>query len=161
MTPTRTVAIVGTLAVIAFATLAALQILVLNPLAAAPGRTLPEIHAEMARWGESLGTPWVLGILLVGVALAVAMLVDAWRDRSPHPPMYAGGYLGLLTLGTPAYWLASFGAGMALADTFATTGGDHSPWAAPLYVVSGTAWAGLIVLLALSARRRSVPRSSR
>lgn len=27
---------------------------------------------------------------------------------APHPPMYAGGYLGLLTLGTPAYWLADF-----------------------------------------------------
>ena len=59
LTPTQRVALVGTLAVLAYAALAGLQILVLNPLAAVPGRTLPQIEAEMARWGESLGAPWV------------------------------------------------------------------------------------------------------
>lgn len=153
MTPTRVVALVGTLAVVAFATLAAVQILVLNPLAAAPERTLPEIHAELARWDESLGTPWVLGLLAIGIGLAAWMLVSAWRAAPSMTTTYLAGYLGLLVLGTPAYWLASFGAGMALADTFATTGGDHSPWAIPLYITSGIAWLSLVTLLVRSGVR--------
>ena len=42
---TRRIAALGTLAVVAYAALAAVQILVLNPLAAVPGRTLPQIEA--------------------------------------------------------------------------------------------------------------------
>ena len=48
-------------------------------------------------------------------------------------------FLVLLALGAPAYFWANFGPGMALADTFFVSGGDHSPWSAPLYVTSGLA----------------------
>lgn len=51
------IAAVGTALVTAYAGLAALQILVLNPLAAAPGRNLDEIGEDMAAAGESLTAP--------------------------------------------------------------------------------------------------------
>lgn len=143
---TRRIAALGTLAVVAYAALAAVQILVLNPLAAVPGRTLPQIEAELARWGESLGTPRVLGLLGFGVTLAVALLVTAWLDKDPAPWDYALGYLAMLVLGAPAYFVASFGAGMALADSFGISGGDHAPWALPLYIASALALVALVTL---------------
>lgn len=48
------IAFVGTLLVVAYAGLAVVQIFVLNALAAAPGKTLGQIHADMAAAGESL-----------------------------------------------------------------------------------------------------------
>lgn len=72
---TRRIAALGTLAVVAYAALAAVQILVLNPLAAVPGRT-----------------------------------------------------------------------GMALADSFGISGGDHAPWALPLYIASALALVALVTL---------------
>lgn len=156
LTPTQRVALVGTLAVLAYAALAGLQILVLNPLAAVPGRTLPQIEAEMARWGESLGAPWVGGVLITAVVVAVGMLVGAWREPDPDARGWALGYLALLVAGAPAYWLLSFGPGMALADSFGISGGDHAPWALPLYAVSALALVALVTL-AVWPRRRSAP----
>ena len=150
----RPIALLGTAAVVAYAVLAGTQILVLNPWAAAPGRSLAQIHADLHAAGESLGTPWVLAILGLGVALAVGMVVTAWRSRSDDRLMYAFGYLALLELGTPAYWLTSFGSGMALADTYGITGGDHAPWAIPLYVTSGLAFVAMVALGLASLRSR-------
>lgn len=127
-----------------YAALAAVQILILNPLAAVPGRTLVEIEAEMSSRGEDIGEAAVLIILGIGVALAVAVALVSigmrWRPLST-----ASAFLALLVLGTPAYFLASFGPGMALADAFAISGADASPWALPLYAVSLLAVAGLVV----------------
>lgn len=50
---TLLISIVGVLAVLAYAVLAALQILVLNPLAAAPGLTMDEIRFAMAEAGRT------------------------------------------------------------------------------------------------------------
>ncbi len=72
----------------------------------------------------------------------------------------AAAYLVLLVLGTPAYWVASFGPGMALADTYAISGADSSPWPAPLYVTSGLALVALAGLLAWAGPRASADRGS-
>ncbi len=69
------IAAIGTTLVTAYAGVAALQILVLNPLAAAPGKELDQIRADMAAVGESLSTPMAVGILSVGVGLAVVTFV--------------------------------------------------------------------------------------
>lgn len=149
-TKARLIAVVGTLLVAAYAALAALQILVLNPLAAVPGKSLPEIEATMAQANEGLGTPWVLAWLGVGVAMAVGMFASVLRTHDARPGAVAAAFLVLLALGAPAYFLVSFGPGMALADAFGISGADHSPWALPLFAASGLA---VVALVALSLAR--------
>lgn len=142
----RAIAISGVAVVTMYAALAAVQILILNPLAAVPGRTLVGIETEMASRGEDINEVAVLAILGIGVALAVLVAVVSigmrWRARSA-----VSAFLALLVLGTPAYFLASFGPGMALADAFAISGADASPWAVPLYAMSLLAAAGLLASL--------------
>ena len=159
--PPAAIARVGTLAVAAYAAMAALQILVLNPLAAAPGRSLAQIHADMDAAGESLGTPTVVVVAGVALAMAITLAVNARREPPSSWRLYLAGYLAILMLGVPAYWVASFGAGMSLADTYGITGGDHSPWALPLYAVSALAFIGLVTLAAAALTGRSAPQSSR
>lgn len=139
------VAIAGTVAVAGFAVLAALQILVLNPLAAVPGATLDQIRTELAAAGESLGTPGVLVVMALGVAFAAGLLVLTLRGRLATRRV-GRLYLVLLVLGTPAYWMASFGGGMSLADTYGISGADYSPWAMPLFLTSGAALLALVLI---------------
>jgi hypothetical protein len=141
------------LAVTAYAALAAVQILVLNPLAAAPGLTLTEIRGRMSDAGESLMPGTVLGILGLGVAMAIGVAVVCLVTRA-HPVVPAMTFLAVLMGGAPAYFVASFGPGMALADTFMIGGADASPWAIPLFAVSALAAVGILVGVAFTARRR-------
>ncbi|NJI57865.1 hypothetical protein HCX50_00320 [Microbacterium oxydans] len=156
--PRRTlwISIVGVLAVTAYAAVAAVQILVLNPLAAVPGRTLDEIRAEMDAAGEVLLWEPVAFILGIGVVLAVVVAIASIRGRA-HPMVPVMSYLALLMLGAFGYFTASFGVGMSLADTFGISGGDYSPWARPLYAVSLFAGVALVVVpLVMLVRRRTV-----
>ncbi|PKQ36133.1 MAG: hypothetical protein CVT61_02565 [Actinobacteria bacterium HGW-Actinobacteria-11] len=150
------ISIVGVLAVLAYAVLAALQILVLNPLAAAPGLTLDEIRFAMAEAGENLGQGAVFSVLGIGVALAVAVAVVSVVRRA-DPVVPAMTFLALLMLGAVGYFVASFGAGMALADTFGISGADYSPWARPLYVVSALAAVAIVVGGAMAVMRSRHP----
>lgn len=142
------IAIFGVLAVAGYAALAAAQILVLNPLAAVPGLSLAEIRVEMDAADESLGDGAVLGFLGFGVALAVAAAAICLVRRA-SARLTAAVFLGLLVLGAPAYFVASFGPGMALADTFFISGGDASPWAMALQIASFVA---LLVLVPIVVR---------
>lgn len=153
--PRRTlwISIAGVLAVTAYAAVAAVQILVLNPLAAVPGRTLDEIRAEMDAAGEILLWEPVVFILGIGVALAVVVAVLSIRGRA-HPIVPAMSFLALLMLGALGYFAASFGVGMSLADTFGISGGDYSPWARPLYAVSLLAGVALVVVPVVTVMRR-------
>lgn len=149
------ISIAGVLAVTAYAAFAAVQILVLNPLAAAPGLTLEEIRAEMASANESLGQEAAFFILGIGVVLAVGVAVVSIVAKAP--PIVPGmTFLALLMFGTVAYFVASFTAGMGLADTFGIGGADYSPWAGPLYGVSvGAAIILVISGIAISVRNRT------
>ena len=148
------IALIGTSFVIVYAGLAALQILVLNPLAAAPGKELHQIRTEMAAVGESLSAPMAVGVLCAGVGLAVVtfVLIAVGGDANPRAAAFA--YLVLLMFGAPAYFVASFGAGMGLADTYGISGADYSPWARPLYLVSFLALLGALTLGAIDLIRR-------
>lgn len=148
------IAAIGTIAVTAYAALAALQIFVLNPLAAAPGRDLRQIRADMAGFGESLSSHLAIPILSTGVVLALVLFVAIVAIKASTPLIAMTGYLVLLAFGAPAYFMASFGAGMGLADTYMISGGDHSPWAIPLYLVSGLALLTPFALGAAGAIRR-------
>jgi hypothetical protein len=150
------VSAIGVLAVVVYAAVAALQIMVLNPLAAAPGRTLDQIRADMGEAGESLSPTSVFGILGIGVILAVVVAVVAIMGRMPAA-IAAMVFLSLVALGTLGYFAASFGAGMGLADTYGISGADYSPWARPLYVASLVALGILLVLAVREMRRRRRP----
>ena len=144
------VALVGSASVVVYGLLGVVQIAVLNPLAAVPGAALGQIRADMDAARETLGAWWVL--MAVGPAIAIALLVGTWRRPERQPGTVASWYLVLLALGTPAYFVASFGPGMALADTYGIGGADSSPWALPLHVTSGLA---VIALAGQAAWNRS------
>ncbi|MEA5119359.1 MAG: hypothetical protein VB036_17320 [Propionicimonas sp.] len=152
--PARLLAVAGTVLVVGYAALAGLQILVLNPLAAVPGRSLGQINADLAAQHDSLGMPVVVSILGLGVVGGLALLMRFWRDPQAEPRSVVLGYLGLLTLGAPASFFAGFGAGMALADTYGINAGDYSPWSAPLYATSLVALLGIPVVRWVGSRRR-------
>lgn len=148
---TIVVSIAGLVAVLLYCALAALQILVLNPLAAAPGLSLDEIRTIV---GVGLEPDFVVIILGLGVALAVALAAVAIGASLP-PRLTATLFLVLLAFGAFAYFGASFGPGMSLADTFGIGGADHSPWAMPLYLVSAASAIAATVMAVSASRSNS------
>jgi hypothetical protein len=145
--------------VLAYAAVAALQILVWNPLAAAPGLTLPEIRAELAVYGEAIHGVPVLVILGLGVALAVGLMGWMLSWRAGPGQVLAVGLL-LIAGGAPAYVAASFNVGMSLADGLGISGGDHAPWGMVLMGFSLVALL-LVVLLGVDAVLRDRDRRRR
>lgn len=136
--------------------LSALQIWVANPLAAAPdGRGLGEVYADLGSAGEMSGQ-W-FGVLMHVAGLAAAGIL-AWfsidRYEVSRSVLAAAGGM-LLALAAPAYWLASFGMGMGLADTYGIGGADHSrlSWAVYLLALVGVA----VLVRELLAGRRAAP----
>lgn|GEM_PF-907240 len=139
------ISLVGTALVIAYAAWAYLQIWVLNPRAAMPEMSLPDIWLAV---GQSQGLFDIRGTLIflaIGPILAAALLIGGTIALRRRWWLVAGGHLLILLLGAPAYFLASFSPGMNLADTFGISGADYSPWAAPLFLVSLAALVGLIL----------------
>lgn len=153
----RGIGVGGVALVLAYAVFAGLQIQVLNPLAAVPGSSLREISAAVGNTADTMGWGLMIVVLALGPLIAVAITVIGWRGRIPAGSMLAA-LLGLLMLGTPAYFVASFPAGMTLADTFGIGGADHSPWAWVLHLVSLLALIALVAM-ALSAVLRATVRS--
>ena len=144
--PAAWIAVAGFLLVVGYAVAGALQVLVWNPLAAVPGATLAEIHALLDRANESLAAPAVLIWAATGVLLAAAVLI-AGLKHSISGRAAAGLYLLLLVLAAPSHWMASFPAGMGLADAFAISGGDHAPWGKVLYAVSALSLVAVFVVI--------------
>jgi hypothetical protein len=153
---TIVVSIVGVLAVALYAGFAALQILVLNPLAAAPGRSLDQIRTDLSNVGESLGAEVVVFVLGIGVVIAVVVAVVAIAGAA-RPTLTALLFLAVLSVGAFGYFAASFTAGMGLADTYGISGADYSPWARPLYLVSAASLIAAIVLGVSMTRASRLP----
>ncbi|WP_460800954.1 hypothetical protein [Microbacterium sp. GXF6406] len=154
---TLLIAVLGVVAVCAYAVAAAVQILVLNPLAAVPGATLTDIRGRMAAANETFSTGPVVFFLSIGVVLAVVTAVVCVVLATP-PLVTASAMLVLVMFGAPGYFVASFGPGMALADAFWISGGDHSPGGA--YLAGVSALAGVVALVigavaVLRARREA------
>lgn len=147
------VGVAGLLLVAGYAIAGALQVLVWNPLAAVPGATLAKIHAVMDGANESLAAPAVLIWAATGTVLAAVVLIAGLR-RSISGKAVAALDLLLLVLAAPSHWMASFPAGMGLADAFGISGGDYAPWGKVLYTVSAVS---LVVLLAVVIRRDRTP----
>lgn len=139
------IAALGTAAVTAYAVVMVLQIVVWNPLAAAPGLTLGEIRDVARSQGETVftATPWVCAA--IGLGLAAATLLWALLTRATSIAAIVVAFLAIIVGGAPAYFVASFGPGMALADAFGISGGDHAPAGSVLMVTSSAAAIVLIV----------------
>ncbi|MFO7689481.1 MAG: hypothetical protein R6W83_02855 [Cryobacterium sp.] len=144
--------LLGLAAVAAYAIVGVLQILVFNPLAAVPGATLAEIRAQMAQADQPLTANAVVTWAITGVLLAVLVLVIAATRHTLSTELVVAATLVLLVFAAPGHIFVAFLPGMSLADTFMISGGDHAPWGAVLYLVSGLALAALIVLIIRAAR---------
>ncbi|MFK0007537.1 hypothetical protein ACIQTZ_10815 [Paenarthrobacter sp. NPDC090520] len=149
-------AAIGFVVVVAYTVVGAFQILVWNPLAAVPGMALADIYSAVDRAKESLAIPRVLVWSVVGIALGAAVLVAALRRPLSVRTVLALELL-VLILGAPSHWMASFPAGMGLADTFAISGGDYSPWGRLLYGVSALSLISLTTLAFRRSRSRRKP----
>lgn len=136
-----------------------LQILVWNPLAKVPGRGLDEIYAAMAAANESSSPVaallWAGFWLAAAVTLAVLCALPRLVALLPSRRIVV---LGLVLVGATAslHWTAGFGMGMALADTFATSGGDAAPAGAIIALVGQAALVSAL-RVGLVQRGRPVP----
>lgn len=142
----------GTLAVLLYSLFAAVQIQVLNPLATVPGASLGDIHAAVGRTADTMGWGLMAAVLLPGPLIAAATALASARGRLSEEALLMV-MLGLLAGGSPVYLVASFPAGMTLADTFGVGGADHAPWASIFHAVSLLAVAALAVLVIARAAR--------
>lgn len=140
------IGVAGFLLVVGYAVSGALQVLVWNPLAAVPGATLAEINAHMDQANESLAAPVVLTWAATGIVLAGAVLM-AGLKHSISGRSAACLYLSLLVLAAPSHWMASFPAGMGLADAFEISGGAYAPWGKVLYAVSALSLVAVFVVI--------------
>ena len=153
----RIVAIVagGVLATITVGALGVAHILVWNPLAKVPGRTLEQIYAEMAAAGEGTGWPFVAIWCACWFAGCVVLVVSAIRSRRAgtlRVRRALAASLMLVGLTVVTSWFAGFGMGMGLADTFMTSGYDAAISGPILIMVGQVAIIGAI-LVAVPPRR--------
>ncbi|MBF4607957.1 hypothetical protein [Curtobacterium sp. VKM Ac-1393] len=142
------VGVVGTLVVALYATLLAVNALVLDPLGAVPGQSLAQIHAELTRQGFSVRTDTVIVIVVaaVGVLLAAGLSVLLLITRATAHVM-ATVLLAVVAFGAPSSFWSGFALGMDVADAYGVGGGDHTIWAGVLYVTSAVALVALPFVL--------------
>jgi hypothetical protein len=153
-------AVVVLAVMLAYAAVAALQILVWNPLAAVPGMNLAGIRAAMAHANEPLRIAPVIAILGLGVVLTAALLAWMLKARvGPRQVVVVG--LALVAWGAPAYFVASFNAGMSMADAFGIGGGDYAPWGGVLMQFSLGALLALCIVVLGGAITRAARWASR
>lgn len=139
---------VGFLLVLAYALTGSLQVLIWNPLAAAPGSTLTEILESTPSLEGSSTIPMVLVWASLGIVFATLGLHLSLRWKI-STLLVIRCFLWLLVLGAPGLMFVSFPTGLGLADTYGISGADLAPWASLLYVSSAAA----LVILVLLAHR--------
>lgn len=150
------VGVVGVAVVGLYAALMALQALVLDPLAAVPGSTLPEILGHLDRTGFDVAgdVRSVLVAASIGVVLAIAVAV--WGIVSALDPIVSVVlFLGILAFGAPVTFGTGFALGMDVADAFGVGGGAHTVWTGVLYGTSVLALVGIPAVLVGAWSRRS------
>ena len=148
--------VAGVAVVTMYAGLMALQALVLDPLAAVPGRSLAAILGHLERQGFDVAADvWtVLVTAAVGVVLAVGVAVWGIVDRL-DPVISAVLFLALLAFGAPVTFGTGFALGMDVADGFGTSGAAHTIWAGVLYGTSVLALIGIPVVVGATWLRRN------
>lgn len=145
------VAIAGTLVVTAYAALLALDALVLDPLAAVPGRTLAQVYAQVDSVGADsrLDVAGVLVLAGTGVALAGFFAVAAVRGWV-RLPVAVVCHLAVLACGAGAVFQSGFFLAMDVADAHGIPGGRHGPSTGVLYGTSLLALVAIPVVVAVT-----------
>ena len=139
--------LVGPAVVVLYAAVMVVTITVWDPTAAVPALTYPEIVAGLGDAGVSV-TAAVIGLIVwgaVGIGLALIPSILGFAGRLGRSAVFIW-HLAVIAAGAPAYFLGSFSLGMDVADTFAVSGGDHTPLGGVLYAVSGVALLALAVV---------------
>ncbi|MDM7884482.1 MULTISPECIES: hypothetical protein [Curtobacterium] len=153
------VAVVGVVVVAAYAALLAVNALVLDPLAAVPGRSLAQIYARVDVSNDV--TQDVVGVIVVagiGIGLAVTAAAVGLASRLPAT-VIAVLHLGVLAAGGLATFQSGFFLGMDVADSWPTDGAAHTIWAGVLYLTSIAALVAIPgVLFATMIRTRNTQR---
>jgi len=147
--------LLGLAGVALYAIVGVLQVLVWNPMAAVPGETLGDIRAQLAQANAPLTGAAVVTWAIVGMLVSVVVLIFATTRASVTTELVVAATLVLLVFAAPGHIFVAFGPGISIADTFGVSGADHAPWGGVLYLVSGFALAGLIVLIIRAARSRA------
>lgn len=139
--------ILGTIAIIAYAIIGAL-LMSRWTVSIAANVPLDTAIEEMASAGQPYSTVPGIVFASLGVLLALLWAVAALPRRRAQTPAWAAVavWAGILTLGAPAYFLASFSNLNSVGDTFFDWNSEAVfAVEAPLYLVSGLA---LIIVLA-------------
>lgn len=106
---TQLINLAGMTAVLLYAVLGVLNILVWNPLAAMPGMELREIYAEVEAASETTGFGVVAAFGVIGIVLGLAAAVTfRVQRRKATAAVVLVVYLTLLCLGGFGYFWASF-----------------------------------------------------
>ena len=153
--------VAGMAIVVCYAAAMALTSVVWDPMNAVPNLSYAQIVATLDRNGVSMVASVVAMVAysVVGIALALPVGISALAGRIGTWGASVW-LLAVIVCGAPAYFMSGFGLGMDVADTFGTTGGDHTPVGGILYLVSAAALVALCLLLvpgayvARRARRR-------
>lgn len=146
------VALPFTLGTLVIVVLGALHLTVWNPLARAPGRSLEEIYAEMVSAGQlvpSQASAFVIVWAAFWSSAAIALLLACGLPRrSAALTRRRIVVLGLLLIALTVVfkWAAGFAIGMALADTFMTSGADAAPTGPALNIVGQFALAAALLI---------------
>ena len=117
--------------------------------------SLGEVYEAVAATGDSIGVAGVLVFLAIGPLIAGAVALTARRADATARGI-ALAMCGIVMFGAPAYFMASFGPGMALADALMISGADHSRWSLVLYAASVAAVVTAIALAVGAARGRGM-----
>ncbi|MCR2783748.1 MULTISPECIES: hypothetical protein [unclassified Microbacterium] len=123
------------------------QILVWNPLAKVPGLTLEQIYAEMTAAGQLPPAGHVI-LGMWAVVWGLAAIVFPIGVRVPWVSARRVAVMGFAMVGLigTTQWIPAFGIGMALADTFLTSGEDASPVGAVIMIAGNVALAAAALI---------------
>jgi len=152
--PTRA-AVALTIAATTMIVLTLLHIAVWNPMAHVPDLALNEIYREMRAAGQWVGFDgtfwiWTIGGVLIAGAYLVVSLVGPHSERQVVVTGLAViGMIGATDL------FPAFGVGMAVADTFATSGADAA-LSGPLLAIVGQLALVSALLIGLAPRTRAI-----
>jgi len=122
-----------------------------NPLARVPGLTLDRIYSEMIAAGQLsprtdfVIVAWAILWVILAFGVVAASLVPAIGDRLTARRLVAAGCALLGLIGTTG-WIAGFNIGMALADTFLTSGADAAPVGPALRLVGQVFLAAALII---------------
>ncbi|GAA4668141.1 hypothetical protein GCM10025780_08380 [Frondihabitans cladoniiphilus] len=147
-----TISGVGTVA--AYSSLMTLQALVLDPLAAVPGRSLRQIHAHLLASGMNVTSDNVSVIVSASIGVALSVTVAAVAiNRRLSSVLMAVLFLSIVALGALVTFGSGFALGMDIADSYGGGGGSHTVWAPVLYGTSFLAFLALVAVLAVRLLR--------